>query len=626
VNHDTWCWEKQAVTVMVSKAQAGGLEFRQSGYVLNAMLSHDIELVFTLENAKNTKPQPFSLTKGHNKFCLSQPGVYSIDPKGCYMFEQDVVKYDTSRARLLDFEVTHYKVTGTIQATQREEGLTLAVQASTPAKGSEVHKVESTPVYMASASDPSAGRHVYQYTYYAKMGQRVQFVARSPSLLFYPRSITTSITEPVCPPALEAMAGRPGRIIQGSVTPPLAGVTISVQNKSSGEVVASVESDARGQYTAGPLYDDFAAKLVASKEGYTFKHEDAGRFRAVLLSRVDIRVKEEGGEPLKGVLLSLSGESLRNHNATDERGVFSYLDIAAGEYYLRPLLKEYVFEPSALAVEVAEGTVSTYNLTAKRVAWSYFGQVSSLNGEMEKGVTVEAIGANKEHEEAKTDASGQFRLRGLKPGPYTVRVATGDRNTKVENASPHRQEIEMSETDMSGASFIVFRKSTHHDLTGVVMVSLELEAVMPPIEVTVEAKAKPGEVLHRSELGISRFFSFPELPEAVYMVKTKFKSKHHQGLYQVRAPPVELALAGTTPPVHLAFSAELRHASDDIESSSFSLFILLAVMGLMALNPETSKWVFGVVVGQVLAGIESHQESRAVGKDGKLTSGKVKRK
>ena len=33
----------------------------------------------------------------------------------------------------------------------------------------------------------------------------------------------------------------------------------------------------------------------------------------------------------------------------------------------------------------------------------------------------------------------------------------------------------MSETDMSGASFIVFRKSTHHDLTGVVMVSLELE-------------------------------------------------------------------------------------------------------------------------------------------------------
>jgi len=275
---------------------------------------------------------------------------------------------------------------------------------------------------------------------------------------------------------------------------------------------------------------------------------------------------------------------------------------------------------------VAEGTVSTYNLTAKRVAWSYFGQVSSLNGEMEKGVTVEAIGANKEHEEAKTDASGQFRLRGLKPGPYTVRVATGDRNTKVENASPHRQEIEMSETDMSGASFIVFRKSTHHDLTGVVMVSLELEAVMPPIEVTVEAKAKPGEVLHRSELGISRFFSFPELPEAVYMVKTKFKSKHHQGLYQVRAPPVEVALAGTTPPVHLAFSAELRHASDDIESSSFSLFILLAVMGLMALNPETSKWVFGVVVGQVLAGIESHQESRAVGKDGKLTSGKVKRK
>ena len=53
-------------------------------------------------------------------------------------------------------------------------------------------------------------------------------------------------------------------------------------------------------------------------------------------------------QPLQGVLLSLSGDGYRNNNATQADGKFTFSALSAGGYFLRPLLKEYLFEPSSL--------------------------------------------------------------------------------------------------------------------------------------------------------------------------------------------------------------------------------------------------------------------------------------
>jgi hypothetical protein len=58
-----------------------------------------------------------------------------------------------------------------------------------------------------------------------------------------------------------------------------------------------------------------------------------------------------------------------------------------------------------------------------------FGFVRAVNGQPERGVTLEAVpeesGSNAITEEAQTDEEGKFRLRGLQTGGrYAVRVRT----------------------------------------------------------------------------------------------------------------------------------------------------------------------------------------------------------
>lgn len=57
-----------------------------------------------------------------------------------------------------------------------------------------------------------------------------------------------------------------------------------------------------------------------------------------------------------------------------------------------------------------------------RVAWSAYGAVTSLSKEPEAGVLVEAVGVDRERhkcshlqEEAITEVTGQFRIKGLQP-------------------------------------------------------------------------------------------------------------------------------------------------------------------------------------------------------------------
>ena len=58
------------------------------------------------------------------------------------------------------------------------------------------------------------------------------------------------------------------------------------------------------------------------------------------------------------------------------------------------------------------------DFSGHRVAYSAYGVVTSLNGEAEEGIVVEAVGQGKcSHfqEESSSEASGQFRIRGLQP-------------------------------------------------------------------------------------------------------------------------------------------------------------------------------------------------------------------
>ncbi len=63
------------------------------------------------------------------------------------------------------------------------------------------------------------------------------------------------------------------------------------------------------------------------------------------LGSVEVIVTVEGsGEPLGGVLVSLSGESYRSNQVTDAvTGRYTFSALHSGQYFLRALLKEYKF-------------------------------------------------------------------------------------------------------------------------------------------------------------------------------------------------------------------------------------------------------------------------------------------
>ena len=132
-----------------------------------------------------------------------------------------------------------------------------------------------------------------------------------------------------------------------------------------------------------------------------------GSFTAKKLASVLVRLVDEQGAPLPGVLVSLSGgeNNYRTNEQTGPNGSLSFLGLSPGEYFVKPVLKEYEFEPRSKLITVKEGAEELVEVTAKRIAFSLYGSVTGLKGEPEAGVTMEAIGqgeCTKYQEEATT--------------------------------------------------------------------------------------------------------------------------------------------------------------------------------------------------------------------------------
>lgn len=81
-------------------------------------------------------------------------------------------------------------------------------------------------------------------------------------------------------------------------------------------------------------------------------------------------------------------------------------------------MKEYRFEPTSKTINVEEGKTVRVTLNGRRVAFSAYGAVTSLNGEPEAGLLVEAKGQAEcadLSEETTSKEDGTWRIRGLEP-------------------------------------------------------------------------------------------------------------------------------------------------------------------------------------------------------------------
>lgn len=147
------------------------------------------------------------------------------------------------------------------------------------------------------------------------------------------------------------------------------------------------------------------------------------------------------------------------------------------DYYLKPVLKEYTFNPASISLDLNEGERKNLEFEATRVSFSVFGQVKTLNGNLAKQVTVEAIGPqvyqfhphpNPQglYEETKSESTGSFRLRGLLPATeYTIRTKISSKDEKdghVERVEPESLVLKMKNADVLHVDFVTFLKESKY--------------------------------------------------------------------------------------------------------------------------------------------------------------------
>ncbi|CAH8679014.1 nodal modulator [Schistosoma haematobium] len=371
-------------------------------------------------------------------------------------------------------------------------------------------------------------------------------------------------------------------------------VTKTEKETNSSEPIAVTQSDSQGlfSFNALPLtdYEVFNIKsifevskmyqILLSKAGYKFdiinktdvKHQLTGfdwYVKSTRLSLVEVfvynyPVSEDSRQPLPAVLISIIGEGHRANHLTNDEGVVRFVGLSPGQYYVRPMMKEYSFtvkspdqseSGQAIPVQIEEGKSAVIILSALRIAFSASGVVTSLAGIPESGVLVEAswlpgtqntvhndllhLKSNSNmtcqlrydqiniipREQSVTDSNGNFRIRGLIPGcVYRISVHINpnilsnlilDQVTRessklssrndVEHAVPDHVNLQMLTTDTNGLHFYIIR----HLCTSLITVNVQTPDIyLPTLRLIVFPVGHPENIVAKHDFGIdSSLFS-----------------------------------------------------------------------------------------------------------------------
>ncbi|KAI0209330.1 Nodal modulator 2 [Lamellibrachia satsuma] len=597
VIRDEWCWKEKTSEIEVTDKDVTDVAFTQSGYVLSCSLSHDVTLNFARQGS-TAKDDMFSesLTRGVNKLCLRKPGIYQLTPVLCHQFEQETYTYDTSRPTLLALTAVKHQLKGVIVTQQKQDDIIVTVRSSS--EDSQPTKIgplklapEETPVKKEKSSAPSK-TFTYTFTYWARAGETLEISAASSILLFYPSSAKVTLQGETCPGATVSLEGRQGVFISGTIQPAIKGVQIVITSEDNELNKVLVESGDKGDYGVGPLDGDPKYRVTAEKDGYMFtaiegKH---GHFKAFKLAEIAVEVSDEQGQPLQGVLLSLSGgDNYRSNSLSLADGKKSFLNLSPGQYFLRPMMKEYKFEPVSRMVDVLEGSTVTVKISSTRVAFSCYGLVTSLNGDSESGVFVEAVGSGScsgLQEESKTEQDGSFRIRGLQPEcEYSIRLRSGsDVNQHIERSAPREKKLKITTSDVTGVHIIAFRQMKQLDLSGNVVTTPEF---LPSVKVILYNEKNLDSPLHTVTLGPSSFFYLPSLimDGQTYMVQ--LDSTLSKSVYKYTV--AEVSFVANTSYKHFTFQFQPKRKSVEQELNTGSYLILPFTVAIIFIGYNYQK-------------------------------------
>ncbi|XP_054268312.1 BOS complex subunit NOMO2-like [Macrosteles quadrilineatus] len=612
-----WCWEREEISLSVSTEKVTGPTFVQTGLPIHFVSSHFTKVHYKLEGDVNGTSQVMEVPAGESRVCVPSTGVWVLEPVGCHGYAGTVIRWTGGTISLT--ALTHL-YTGRVTSLETVSDLIVNVIPSednaSPSSVRKLGPITATPQSGAPGVD-------YVFSLPLAPGESVTLVPSASSLLFTPLSAVV-VGANDCVQGVVFKAER-GQVVEGRVLgggQPVIGASVTIYN-TAGELVGTQITDNEGRYIFGPLSANTKYNVTAEKEGYVMSGpNNKGEFSAHKLAEIIVTVRDKAdGSPLQGVLLSLSGgENYRRNSQTSEDGTMAFLSLSPGEYFLRPMMKEYRFDPPSKMTAIKEGVTVEVMLSGERVAYSALGTVTSLSGDPEPGVVVEAVGQGSQQcsqlqEESSTETSGQFRIRGLNPQcEYSVRVKQGPQvNQHIQRATPDGILVKVSKEDVHGLNMIVFRPISRTDVS--VYVTTESAEHLRSLKVKMFRDDTTVHTIRLSSLKPTASFAltstalvFPPVPADGRTYSIQLESTLSPKTHNYKTHPVYFKANSSFQLVRLNFATSPRASDSELSHTSYFALPLVLVVLLIIYHRDTAKTLVTKVMESRLTTVDNQTD------------------
>lgn len=595
------CWKEGIQSLTVKKAEEIVPDFVQTGYSVTIIASHETQMLYKL-NAESSKEESMKLASGVNNFCVPKSGVYSLKFDGCHTFDAAPREFSTSDQTPI-----------TVTANKHKNGIRILSEATNLYKILvEVDGKKVDEVKLFQENQKVDGYLAYRYDFDLAHEERIKLTPFSGNMLFKPSS-KDLIGGGDCVDVAFNFIATKGLVLNGRTIPAIADAKVTLSFPKNLEMVAmEAYTDVKGEFKFGPIDSTIDIELTAEKESYIFSAFDkaTNTFKGHKLCEIIASVKDDAGKELSGVLLSLSGaESYRKNLITGQDGTIKFHSLSPSQYYLRPMMKEYKFEPSSKMIDVKDGQTEYVELSGRRVAFSGFGSVTSLNGEPFGNVVIlaKASDACENHqEEAISESNGQFRIRGLLPGcRYTLSVKA-DAAANVDRSIPSEKTIEIGNEDIHKLTFIAMSKLNVVDVNARIRASenefyktLKIALFRKDSDSPIHSQRVDSPLNPKSKINPGIMVFFPRIPfdnKPYYIeVTTTLSDKN----YKITLPYVEFVANQSNYFFEFTFKPERITGDNEINSNAIPALFIIAIVGFVFFKQELALELLGKLWNKV---------------------------
>lgn len=418
-----WCWKEAKKLISVSEDDVEISAFIQIGFEKKFMLSHDAKLTFKGSGIEYIEDGFYRGGKVHN-LCFASSSMHYVnaEKQGCFVFNQDMIINPLDSATLA-ISAFGFKAKGSIRLPVEIQPSEINIKVVSSMTG---QRQDLTPRKQESSSEDLD----LVFEFIGALGESVEITPQHQSLIFQPPTQLFSHSGSNCAPDLDPFIAKEGIFVKGLIHPSVEGAEVELW--LNGVVISESNSFQNGSFQFGPYYEDTDDyHVLVEKPGFEFSVTKTAiphffQVEATKLVKVEVSIAQMKRRDKSGVLVTITGikKGFRKNAETNEEGLVSFWKLPGDSYYIKPLFKEFEFQPSFHQIEVDGNRDEFVSFTAIRTGFSALGLVLSLNNNPLSDVTVVAS-AEENEESCVSDENGRFQLQNLKPDlQYFIKVLT----------------------------------------------------------------------------------------------------------------------------------------------------------------------------------------------------------